>query len=126
MDTLSLQKLVPYTLYLPVLFYILTKRTPWRWAKIPKHEERVLVLGASSGVGRAIAHLYAARGARVAIVGRREAELKQVKTECLKLGAQEENVVAIVGDAGNAHDVVHAREQVEECGFIICLIDDGL
>uniref|UniRef100_UPI00117E1326 SDR family NAD(P)-dependent oxidoreductase n=1 Tax=Streptomyces sp. rh34 TaxID=2034272 RepID=UPI00117E1326 len=37
-----------------------------------------LVAGASSGIGAAVARRLAARGSAVALVGRREAELKEV------------------------------------------------
>lgn len=50
---------------------------------IPISEERVLVIGASSGVGREIALQYSHRGARVAIVGRNTDELERVLEECL-------------------------------------------
>ena len=38
----------------------------------------MLVLGASSGIGRAIANFYAARRARVCVVGRRKDKLDEV------------------------------------------------
>lgn len=36
-----------------------------RASKLPYPYERVLIIGASSGIGRSTAHLYASRGARV-------------------------------------------------------------
>ena len=49
---------------------------------IPISEERVLVIGASSGVGKEIALQYARRGARIALVGRRAEDLERVSQEC--------------------------------------------
>jgi NADPH:quinone reductase-like Zn-dependent oxidoreductase len=43
----------------------------YRQSEITPQAERVLVIGGTSGVGRAVAELYAQRGARVCIVGRR-------------------------------------------------------
>ena len=50
---------------------------------VPIHEEHVLVIGASSGVGKEIALQYARRGARVALVGRRAEDLERVLQECV-------------------------------------------
>lgn len=52
-----------------------------RQSLIRPAQERVLILGASSGIGREIAHLYAARKARICIVGRREDKLDAVWSE---------------------------------------------
>ncbi|KAI0649323.1 NAD-P-binding protein [Trametes meyenii] len=56
-----------------------------RSAVLPRTSERVLIIGASSGIGRAIAHEYAKGGSRVCIVGRREQQLNVVAEECVKL-----------------------------------------
>jgi len=52
---------------------------------VPIYEERVLVIGASSGVGKEIALQYARRGARVALVGRRAEDLERVFQECVSV-----------------------------------------
>ena len=53
-------------LALPVLLRILkTRRLPSRETIILPKDERVVLLGASSGVGRDLAHIYAKRGAKV-------------------------------------------------------------
>ncbi|KAI1330586.1 short chain dehydrogenase [Xylariaceae sp. FL0255] len=49
---------------------------------IPHSQERVLILGASSGLGRTLTKQYAARGARVCAVARRKTQLEQLASEC--------------------------------------------
>ena len=51
-------------------------------------DQLVLVTGASSGIGRSLAILLGADGARLALVGRRRNALKETATECEKAGAQ--------------------------------------
>lgn len=58
------------------------RRKPKRLTVLSKHQERVVILGATSGIGRALAQQYAKRGAKVCIVGRRSDLLAEVKTEC--------------------------------------------
>ena len=52
-------------------------------SKPPKHEgyflhKVILITGASSGIGRALAYWYLSNGARVALVGRDLAELDRI------------------------------------------------
>ncbi|KAG9350603.1 hypothetical protein JZ751_024492 [Albula glossodonta] len=50
---------------------------------------RVLVTGASMGIGEQMAYHYARFGARIIITARKESLLQQVADRCLSLGAQE-------------------------------------
>ncbi|KAF8168547.1 hypothetical protein B0H34DRAFT_793129 [Crassisporium funariophilum] len=106
---------------LPVLFtlYQLLKK-PRRAIRVPRSGERVLILGASSGIGRSIARQYAERGARVCVVGRREALVKEVEAECRKarsipglLAVNEEDVIGISADFASAEDMVRVRSILE-------------
>ncbi|KAI0711931.1 NAD-P-binding protein [Cerioporus squamosus] len=90
---------------------------------LPRIQERVLVVGASSGIGRAIAHEYAAAGARVCLVGRRENELNVVAEECanrLPEGAaswssdKSDRLLALPGDFSNAEDMLAVRDNLEQ------------
>jgi NADPH:quinone reductase-like Zn-dependent oxidoreductase len=103
-------------------------RRSLRTTQIPPTQERVLVLGASSGIGRSIAHAYAARGARVCVVGRREKELASVVGECEVRAREvghitngEKRVISAVADFTNAEDMVRVRDLVERGSLLLCL-----
>ncbi|KAI0709722.1 hypothetical protein C8Q76DRAFT_769651 [Earliella scabrosa] len=87
--------------------------------KLQSSRERVVILGASGGIGRALALKYACRGARVCIVARREHELAVVAEECLTefrragLEANENPVLCFTGDFTVVEDMVKLRTQVE-------------
>lgn len=82
---------------------------PARPSVIPHTSERVLILGATSGIGREIALQYAARGAKVCVVGRRQALLDEVVEEC----GGGERCVGVRGDFGDVGDMVRVRGIVE-------------
>ncbi|TFY54112.1 hypothetical protein EVJ58_g9049 [Rhodofomes roseus] len=90
-----------------------------RATKVSKRDERVLILGASSGIGRALAHEYARRGARVCVTARRTDELKKVVEECSWLqettgaSAKETRVLSVVADFTNVDEMVHLRDVLE-------------
>jgi NADPH:quinone reductase-like Zn-dependent oxidoreductase len=94
------------------------KRRDLRSAAVPPGAERVLILGASSGIGRTLAHRYAERGAKVCAVARRGAELEVVRMECEALAApvssESEPVVTICADVTRAEDLITIREMISE------------
>ena len=113
--TLTLLALVaiPFVAF-PVLK--LTRSRTRRLKRIPPSTERVLILGASSGVGRVLAHLCAKRGARVCIVGRRKDAVENVRSECLTfigLASSDEHVLAIAADFTDAESMVELRSTIE-------------
>jgi len=65
-------------------------------------DKAVLIAGAGPGIGRAVARLFAAEGARVALADRDEASLK--KTSEL-VGREGVEVVTVPGDATRIEDV---------------------
>ncbi|XP_022084545.1 hydroxysteroid 11-beta-dehydrogenase 1-like protein isoform X2 [Acanthaster planci] len=52
-------------------------------------DKRVVITGASTGIGEEIAYHYARFGARILITARRESVLKEVVAKCKELGAKE-------------------------------------
>ena len=71
-------------------------------------EDKVgIITGASSGIGRAAAVLFAAEGARVVVTARRQAELDTLTAE---IAAQGGEAVALAGDV---REESHARALVE-------------
>lgn len=60
---------------------------------------RILLTGASNGLGRELAVVLAARGARLWLVARREPLIARVAAECRALAAEAEYSVGDVGDA---------------------------
>ncbi|XP_071343588.1 hydroxysteroid 11-beta-dehydrogenase 1-like protein [Trachinotus anak] len=63
---------------------------------------RVLVTGASTGIGEQMAYHYARFGAQIVITARREKVLQQVVEKCLSLGAQK--ALYIAADMGSESD----------------------
>jgi short-subunit dehydrogenase len=86
-------------------------KSPLRLSQIPPTQERVLILGSTSGVGRTLAHQYARRGARVCLVGRRQKMLEEAAEECRKL-YEGDRVLSVRGDCGNVEDMVKVRDTV--------------
>ncbi|HEY1958365.1 MAG TPA: SDR family NAD(P)-dependent oxidoreductase [Polyangiaceae bacterium] len=74
-------------------------------------EDRVaLVTGASRGIGAAIARLFAARGARVAVAGRDEAALASVVAEIERAGGRAARFSA---DVTRLQEIERLRAEVE-------------
>ncbi|AHX14104.1 glucose dehydrogenase [Dyella jiangningensis] len=71
------------------------------------HEKVALVTGASSGIGRATAKLFAAEGAKVVLGARRDAELQSLVREIEAAGG---TAVALAGDVRSE---AYARALVE-------------
>ncbi|KAF7327109.1 hypothetical protein MKEN_00287000 [Mycena kentingensis (nom. inval.)] len=94
-----------------------------RSRKLPRQTERVLIIGASSGIGRELAAKYAALGVKgICVVGRRAAMLDDVVESCkqrvlsgLKHGGTDSktDLVALAGDFAVVEDMVRVRETLE-------------
>src|SRR5437016_4325118 len=91
---------------------------------LPDHLQRVLVTGASSGIGRALALELAARGARLVIAARRKAELAQVAEEIASRGgARASVVVADLAQPGAAAEL--AATAVSRLGGVDVLVNNA-
>jgi NAD(P)-dependent dehydrogenase (short-subunit alcohol dehydrogenase family) len=74
-------------------------------------EKRVLITGGSSGIGFAIAKAILAKGARVAITGRRSAVVAAAVDELRKAGGSVAGIAADVG-TGEERALAQCRRQV--------------
>src|SRR5437868_10021601 len=71
----------------------------------------VVVTGASAGLGRAVAHAFAKRGARIGLLARNPEALQAASEECEKFGGE---ALAIPTDVSDANAVEEAANRVEE------------
>ena len=84
----------------------------------------VAVTGASAGLGRAIAHAYAKRGAKLGLMARNPEALAAAKQECESLGGQ---AIFIPTDVSDAAAVERAATQIEqELGPIDIWVNDAM
>ncbi len=90
-----------------------------------KFKNKVIVItGASSGIGRATAHVFAEKGARLVLIARREQFLKDVALECQNKGAQSSMVKAI--DVSDEQQVQKAVAKImEEHGRIDVFVNNA-
>ena len=79
-------------------------------------DDSVVVTGASSGIGRATARLFAKHGARVVLAARSEQSLREVAGECEEVGGQALVVPTDVTDEEAVREL--ARQSVEVFGRI--------
>lgn len=70
-----------------------------------------MVTGASAGVGRAIAHAFARKGARLGLIARDREGLEAARKECLELGGE---ATIIPLDVADAEAVEGAAGRLEE------------
>ena len=85
--------------------------------------KRVIVTGASRGIGRAIARAFSAEGARVAICARTEADLNAVATE---LARSAQAVIARAVDVTDTHGVKRFVDEVaEQWGGVDVLVNNA-
>ncbi|KAF7367842.1 Dehydrogenase/reductase SDR family member 7B [Mycena sanguinolenta] len=96
----------------PIFAYL--RKQPKRSSTLPHKNERVLIIGASSGIGRTLAHEYAKLGAKgVCVIGRRADKIAEVVAECNAYKGPHTEVIGITGDFAEVEDMVRAREQLE-------------
>ena len=112
--------LIAAALFAAFVAYRMWPSKPRRSSKLPRFQERVVILGASGGIGRAFAVQYAQEGARVCVFARREPELVKVAEECKAAAPQPtkvgegERVLFVRGDFTVVEDMVHLRTKVQE------------
>jgi len=90
----------------------------------PTRAEVVVITGASAGVGRATAHAFARRGARLGLLARGEEGLDAARREVESLGG---SAIAIPTDVADPAQVEAAAERVEaELGPIDVWVNDAM
>uniref|UniRef100_A0A674JSR3 11-beta-hydroxysteroid dehydrogenase 1 n=1 Tax=Terrapene triunguis TaxID=2587831 RepID=A0A674JSR3_9SAUR len=80
--------------------------------------KRVIVTGASTGIGEQMAYHLARMGAHVLITARTEAKLQKVITRCLELGAASAQYVS-----GSMEDEAFAEHVVKEAELVLGGLD---
>ncbi|RPD54359.1 NAD(P)-binding protein [Lentinus tigrinus ALCF2SS1-7] len=103
---------------------------PRRSSKLPRSQERVIILGASGGMGRSLALKYAQEGAHVCIFARRERELLKVADECKAIApkvtkaGEGERILFVRGD----FTVVNLRSKVQDAwgGLDTLIVNAGV
>ncbi|KAJ7617852.1 hypothetical protein FB45DRAFT_932816 [Roridomyces roridus] len=99
----------------PILTF-LRRRSSRRSRKLPRKNERILLIGASSGIGRTLAHQYAALGVKsLCVVGRRPDMIAEVASEADSATAREgtTEVLGVAADFTKVEDMVNLRTQLE-------------
>ncbi|KAG0261563.1 hypothetical protein BG011_000901 [Mortierella polycephala] len=85
-----------------IKWYITGSKGPARTTQIPQSQERIVVIGASSGIGSELARIYAHRKAHVVLVARRMELLQQLVQELRPVAG---SVHAVQGDVTLPEDV---------------------
>lgn len=89
-----------------------------------EHSPVVVVTGASAGLGRAIAHAFAKKGAKIGLLARNPEALKAARDECEALGG---TALAVPTDVSDANAVEEAATRVEAAlGPIDIWVNDAM
>jgi NAD(P)-dependent dehydrogenase (short-subunit alcohol dehydrogenase family) len=84
----------------------------------------VVVTGSSAGLGRAVAHAFAKRGAKIGLIARNPEALEAAKQECEDLGGR---ALVLPTDVSDAEAVDAAASKVEEAfGPIDVWVNDAM
>ncbi|MCX7834780.1 MAG: SDR family NAD(P)-dependent oxidoreductase [bacterium] len=75
-------------------------------------DKKIVITGASSGIGKSCAELFAAEGASLLLVARRINRLKEMEMQLLQNGAKEVNSVQL--DVRNFEDVIQCYETLPD------------
>lgn len=79
----------------------------------------IVITGASAGLGRALAELYAGQGRTLALLGRNDARLQEVADRCRARGASVETHACDLCEAGSGHDFISAFAAAHQIDLLI-------
>lgn len=82
-----------------------------------------IITGATSGMGRDTAYVFAEEGAKVMITGRNEARAKEVVDKIIKNGGEASYVIADMADRGSVDKIVD--QTVEKYGTVDILFNNA-
>uniref|UniRef100_A0A915AZA5 Uncharacterized protein n=1 Tax=Parascaris univalens TaxID=6257 RepID=A0A915AZA5_PARUN len=84
-----------------------------------------IITGASGGIGQATAILFAREGAQLMLTGRNAQNLARTKTECMRVGARDRDVLELLGDitVESVQDEL-IGETVEQFGKLDILVNN--
>src|SRR5947207_1464575 len=89
-----------------------------------KRPEVVVITGASAGVGRAVAHAFAKRGAHIGLLAREPSTLEDARGEVESLGGR---AIVVPTDVADSAQVEAAAEAVEaQFGPIDIWVNDAM
>lgn len=89
-----------------------------------KQKQVVMVTGASAGLGRAIAHAFAKKGAHLGLIARNREALEACREEVIQMGG---DAIVLQLDVSDAAAVDHAASQLEEAfGPIDVWVNDAM
>ncbi|GJN03128.1 hypothetical protein PR202_ga20537 [Eleusine coracana subsp. coracana] len=125
MDWAARRSLMLLAVFLPP-YYVYKLTTSAFKAAAPENVagKVVLITGASSGIGEQIAYQYAKKGARLALVARREESLREVAAKANDLGSPD--VLVVAGDVSNSEDCKRfVQTTVERFGQLDHLVNNA-
>ena len=82
---------------------------------------KVLVAGASGGMGRAVSRLLAKRGFSLALLGRDAAKVNDIQTDCLDEGTEAHSIICDISQTDSIRTAV--SESIEKLGGLNYLIN---
>eukprot|EP01080_Neovahlkampfia_damariscottae_P003814 gene3814-6975_t len=112
-----------YLLITSIILFLIYNQIPKKRnrSKNAYKKKRVLITGASSGIGKELAYQYASMGAKISLAARRKTTLEEIAKICLEKGAEE--VLIFETDVSKEEDCKHFIEDtIKKYGGIDILI----
>jgi short-subunit dehydrogenase len=85
----------------------------------------IAITGASSGIGAALALVYARQGCRLALAGRNAERLQAIADLCTAAGARVDTAIVDVRDAQNVRDWIDAADDIAPLDIVVACAGVG-